>query len=154
WLYQTLEHLASRPRPVGVPVGERWVRELPAEWKALPLRLSGPGGSSIPVDVIQGGTQLRTDRLAVPGLYTLMQGGTPLEAVAGAAPAAESDLRPMSPAELQHLAPRALRVDGSLREAVQRRRHGRELWREFLAAALLFFVSETAVAKLTVASRA
>src|SRR5262249_20829300 len=48
WLYQTLEHLASRPRPAGVPVGERWVRELPAEWKALPMRLAAPDGGSVP----------------------------------------------------------------------------------------------------------
>ena len=153
WLYQALEHLAARPRPKPVSVGERWVRELPAEWKALPLRLVGPEGGTVPLDVVQGGAQLRSGRLDAPGLYTLEAAGRPVEGVACIAPAGEADLHPLSAVDQQRLAPGATRVEGRLREAVQRHRHGRELWREFLAAALLLFVAEAVAAKLTVAGR-
>jgi hypothetical protein len=154
WLYQALEALASRDRPLAVEVGQRWVRPVPAEWKGLPLRLLDPEGREVPGELTQGGTELRTAALEQPGLYTLKVAGRAVEAVAGSLPADEADLRALSPAALKSLAPNATRVEGSLREAVLRRRLGRELWREFLVAALLLLVLETAVARMTAAERA
>ncbi|HVP39297.1 MAG TPA: BatA domain-containing protein [Candidatus Saccharimonadales bacterium] len=153
WLYQTLEALASRARPLAVEVGQRWVRPVPAEWKGLPLRLTDPDGHEVPADLTQGGAELRTAPLERPGLYTLTAAGRPMEAVACTVAPDEADLRALSPAALRALAPQATLVQGSLREAVLRHRFGRELWREFLAAALLLLVLETVVARLTVADR-
>ena len=96
---------------------------------------------------------MRTAPLERPGLYTLLVAGAAMEAVAGVLPPNEADLRALSPAALNSLAPGATRVQGSLREAVLRRRLGRELWREFLIAALLLLVLETAVARMTAAER-
>ena len=154
WLYQTLEELASRTRPVAVEVGGRWVRPVPVEWKGLPLRLVDPDGAAVPLDLLQGGTRLRSAPLERPGLYRLLVSGRPAEGLAVTLPAAEADLKALSARDLARLFPGAHRVEGSLRETVMRRRYGRELWRECLMAALLFFVMETAVARYTVAVKA
>jgi hypothetical protein len=151
WLYQTLDVLASRALPVPVEVGSRWVRPLPPEWKGLPLALLSPDGRTVPVDFVQGGSALRTDPLMTPGLYTLEVSGKPAEAVAATVPVAEADLREAPRDLLQKLLPAAHLIQGSVREEVQRRRFGRELWREFLIAALLLLALETLVARLTVA---
>ncbi|MBI5836359.1 MAG: BatA domain-containing protein [Candidatus Eisenbacteria bacterium] len=153
WLYQALEALASRTRPLSVEVGRRWVRPVPAEWKGLPLKLTDPDAREVPGELTQGGTELRSVPLERPGLYTLQAAGSAVEAVAGTLPDGEIDLRSLPPAALRNIAPQSVVVEGSLREAVLRRRFGRELWREFLLAALVLFLLETAVARMTVAPR-
>ncbi len=154
WLYQSLDALASRTRPTSVETGLRWVRPVPAEWKGLPLTLRDPAGRAVPVDLTQGGTELRSAALDLPGLYTLQVAGKPVEAVAAALPADEADLRGMPLDAISQLVPGAHLVQAGLREEVMRRRYGRELWREFLIAALALLVLETLVSRLTVARSA
>lgn len=154
WLYQSLDVLASRTRPTSVEAGSRWVRPVPAEWKGLPLALVDPEGRAVQMDLTQGGAELRSAPLDLPGLYTLRVSGRPADAVAAVLPADEADLRGMPLDAISRLVPGAHLVQAGLREEVMRRRYGRELWREFLIAALALLVLETVVSRLTVARSA
>ncbi len=154
WLYQAAEELAARAGNLSAQVGERWVRALPPEWRGQPIRLHDPDGRNVEVLPAEGGEALRTAPLKVPGLYTMEVGGKPVEGLAVHTPAAEMDLTTLPRQSLSRWAKNSFLVEGSLRESVIRHRNGRELWREFLMAALAFLALETLVARLLTARRA
>ncbi len=114
----------------------------------------GPQGIEIPINIIQTdrGPVLRTAPIPEPGFYRINAGPqeAALSAMAVNVDTRESDLRPMS-AESANLVfgseATILAAGEELSRQVLEARHGIELWRLFLALALVLLLVESLVAR-------
>jgi hypothetical protein len=98
------------------------------------------------------GALLSFDDTAVPGVYTFVSGTGRLAAFAVNLDASESDLTPARLRDIESLvggsaAVVTLRVDAKIERAILEARHGRELWRPLLAAALALMIVEILVGR-------
>ncbi len=115
-----------------------------------------PDGSTLPVHAaIQAGrVEIRTDPASTPGVYKFLSGRETLRRVAVLLDAGEGRLRYRDPGTLAASlgeAARVLTLEGALAARVLEDRHGREIWRELVLAALLLLVIETAVGRVRIA---
>jgi hypothetical protein len=139
-MQQLVAYLASRAEPPrNVDVGRPLVAFLPASAAGKKAALVDPEGKSFEVPVAdRGGRAVAEFGPALrPGLYVLeVPGQGPLHFVAHTDPK-ESDLRRLSPEEIEAEARRlgAAAVDSwaAYRRLDQRRRYGREIWPALLA---------------------
>jgi Mg-chelatase subunit ChlD/catechol 2,3-dioxygenase-like lactoylglutathione lyase family enzyme len=120
----------------------------PGDW-----RVEDPEGRPVPSDLVAaaGATRLQTGPLERTGLYTVLRGGRVVTSFAVNVDPRESDPRPLDDAVLAAAFPRGRvqvwRGVGDLARRVREARFGRELWKPFLGAALLFLVLESVVAR-------
>jgi hypothetical protein len=131
---------------------------LPGERYSAPAgtgtwRIEDERGHEVPVELVTSGgaTRLLSAPLETPGLYRLLQGGTPRASFAVNPDPSESDLdaaplpwitRAFPPGRVSVLPPGA-----GLERRVREARHGRELWPWFVLLALALLVAETVLGR-------
>lgn len=149
-LHQVVHHLAGRESEGGAQVGqslEQLVDESSAPTGAA-LAAEGPDNTVLAVTARKSsqGLRLTSAPAPVPGIYRLKAGDRVLAELPVNVDTRESDLAPLTDAELKNLLPgRAVRILKSGEAAgnlVREARYGREYWREFLALALAFLALE------------
>ncbi len=150
FLQQATAYLVTgRARPAAdYVVGDRIpIRSVDATPRAL-VRCDGPAGASVAVEsrTNAGRAALVTEPIPAPGVWTLRAGTRVLERVAVNIDPRESDLsRPKDADLLRTLARRNVSVlspSDRVASYIGKLRHGRELWRECLIAALVLLVIE------------
>ena len=125
----------------------------PAAAGAGDWRVEGPDGKIVSSELVasEGATRLKTEPLERTGLYQVYRGGRVATSFAVTLDARESDLRSADDAALVGQFPRdraqLWRNPGDLARRVREARFGRELWKPFLAAALLFLVLESVIGR-------
>jgi len=129
---------------------------LPVETVSGEVVCLGPDGSSLPVHqhVQASRVEIRTDPVPEPGIYRFVAAGETLRRVAVQLDASESRLRYRDPAALVRVLgdrARLLEAGGSVVSRVMEDRHGREIWKELLIAALLLMAIESALGRVRVA---
>ena len=99
------------------------------------------------------GSIWKVGNVEYPGIWRIRSEGKELERFSVNVVASESNPRRIDDAKLNRifegLQSRIIRPDESIVDAVVQFRYGRELWREFLIAALLFMVMEIALSRVT-----
>ncbi len=146
---QLVTTMASQVMPSrNIETGEPLVAVLPADAAGLPLALASPDGTRHTVRAVTRGTSsvVQFDRTAQPGVYTLTSpDGEAIHFVART-PRSESDLRRLTPEELAAVAEE---LDADVVESAKEfleldrtRRHGREIWRVLLLAAVALMFTE------------
>jgi hypothetical protein len=149
---QALAALAQGNAPALTP-GQRLDLPAPPAEARADWTLRAPSGQEVPLEArLSGGaTRLSSPPLEEAGLYLLEAAGRVVRAVPVNLDLAESDLARLTAAEARarwraldaHVAGPSLPA----RQMVREGRYGRELWREFLALALLLLVLETALSR-------
>jgi hypothetical protein len=123
-------------------------------------RIEDDQGREIASELVaeRGATRLRSAPLEHTGLYRVLQGGSLRSTFAVNPDPRESDLASVPPRTLVGVFPpgRAtiLEPGADLARRVREARYGRELWTWFMILALLLLVTETAVARWGMMSRA
>lgn len=131
--------LPAHERAPGQPL--TWQPEV--DVRAEAVQLKGPDGADEPLRLTQtAGGVLVSGRIPRPGVYDWAVGERVLSRVAVNFPAAESDLRPMSGAEIKGLGA----VTASSGRDVREWQAGIPLWPRFLWIALVLLLCEGAVA--------
>jgi hypothetical protein len=108
----------------------------------------GPGGVLLDVtrEEVPRGMKLRAEAAPVPGFYTMRAGDRVVMRRAVNMDAAESDLTPLSHAEIRQAfageTVKLLEEGDPLGTPIREARYGREFWRELVAAAFLLLVTE------------
>jgi hypothetical protein len=152
WL-QSLAALAQGNSPDLLP-GERLDLPAPPGGAQAVWTLRSPTGQEIPLQarLASGSTRLLSPPLEDAGLYLVMASGRPLRAVAVNPDLRESDLARLTPAEVtarwRSLHPAVVPLAANAARAVREGRYGREMWREFLALALLLLAAETILGRV------
>ena len=153
-LLQRLCRLLGTPSQ-GAPgylVGETVRRRLPGTGPGHRIEVRTPSGRRYyqSAEANSEGT-FWTGRPGEAGVWRLEEGGAVIDRFAVNVDTGESDLEEVSPRQLERVfGPGrvvALAADADLREQVLVRRYGRELWREFLFAALLLLLAESWIAR-------
>lgn len=152
---QTIAYVATgRPRPdTERLVGEALTVRAPAGVSAQAVQCIGPNGATIPVRGLADGGRVTLVSASVPtpGVWTMRAGPRVLDRFAVNIDPRESDISRPAPRELVRASGRssAIVMEPAERVAavVQKLRHGRELWRELLIAALILMVVEVWMAR-------
>jgi hypothetical protein len=150
FLRQAAAYLATgRARPdVEHVVGEPLVAFAPQGVNGDAVRCVGAEGYELPIHPRVSGRrmQLVTDPVPSPGVWAFRAGEQILERFAVNADTRESDLARPAPDDLVRITGRSntmyIKPTDEIATLISRLRHGRELWRELLAAALVLLVVE------------
>lgn len=153
-LLQRLCRLLGTPSPgaSGYLVGETVRRRLPGAGSGDRIEVRTPSGRRFhqSVEVNSEGT-FWTGRPGEAGVWRLEKGGDVIDRFAVNVDTGESNLEEVSPRQLERVFGPGrvvpLAADADLREQVLVRRYGRELWREFLLAALALLLAESWIAR-------
>jgi hypothetical protein len=145
---------AGGRRSGGYLVGERLETVVPLDRVGPAPFCRAPDGRELPVAMTRtaAGALLSFDDTAVPGVYTFVSGTGRLAAFAVNLDASESDLTPARLRDIESLVGESaavvtLRADAKIERAILEARHGRELWRPLLAAALALMIVEILVGR-------
>ena len=153
-LLQRLCRLLGTPSQ-GAPdylVGETVRRRLPGTGPGHRIEVRTPSGRRYhqSAEATSEGT-FWTGRPGEAGVWRLEEGGAVIDRFAVNVDTGESDLEEVSPRQLERVFGPGrvvpLAADADLREQVLVRRYGRELWREFLLAALALLLAESWIAR-------
>lgn len=154
-LHQLSYHLAGRETKgsalVGQPIDH--VVEESAVPTGAGLTAEGPDGIALNVTAKKSsqGLLLTTDPAPAPGVYTLKAGNNALVQLPVNVDTHESDLTPLTDAQIKALFPnrnvRVLQKGETIDTLVREARHGREFWREFLILALAVLALEAFLAR-------
>jgi len=147
-VHQCARVLARGTASPSLTPGDEWSAPASAEW-----RIEDETGRDVPVRVesASGAPRAVSAPLERPGLYRAFAGGQ-LRASFAVNPAArEGDLAPLAEASLVGAFPngrvRLVRMGDDLAARIRQARFGRELWPEFVIAALLLLVAESVIAR-------
>ncbi len=116
-------------------------------------RIEDERGREVGVEIVTAGgaTRLLSAPLETPGLYRVLQGGTPRTSFAVNPDPRESDLGAMPETRLTRAFPAGhvtvLRAGADLERRVREARYGRELWAWFVMLALVLLVAETVIGR-------
>ena len=150
---QALAALAQGNAPELV-AGQRLDLPAPPAGARATWALRSPAGAGIPLESRLAGGSLRllSPPLAEPGLYLLAASGRVLRALPVGLDLSESDLTRLAAEEVRARW-RALRAEvvpsaAAARRLVREGRYGRELWRVFLALALILLVLDTGLSRV------
>ncbi len=155
FLRQSAGYLATgRARPdADRTVGDALSVLAPAGVSAAAVQCDGPGGATLAVHArSEGGRALLvTAPVPTPGVWTVRAGQRVLDRFAVNVDAREGDLARPAARELVRASGRAATLVMEPRDrvsaVVQKLRHGRELWRELLIAAVVLMVIEVWMAR-------
>ena len=147
-VHQTARVLARGTAAPSLTPGDVWSAPASAEW-----RLEDETGRDVPVHLESGSGAARavSSPLERPGLYRAYAGGKLRASFAVNAAASEGDLAPLPEAALVSAFPsgrvRLVRMGDDLAARIRQARFGRELWPEFVIAALALLVAESVIAR-------
>jgi len=150
---QALNALAQGNAP-DLVCGQRLDLPAPPAGARAAWTLRPPAGAEIPLAsrLVGGTVRLLSPPLAEPGLYLLAASGRVVRALPVGLELAESDLARLSPdqarARWRGLRAEVVAPAAPARRVVREGRYGRELWRAFLALALVLLVLDTALSRL------
>ncbi len=147
-VHQAARVLARGTAAPSLTPGDSWSAPAAAEW-----RLEDEAGRNVPVHVESGSGAARA--VSVPleraGLYRAYAGGQLRASIAVNPDPREGDLAPLSEASVIAAFPkgrvRLVRMGDDLAARIRQARFGRELWPEFVIAALLLLVAESVIAR-------
>lgn len=151
--HQSLLALAQGNGPTLSP-GQRLDLPVPSGESQAVWTLRAPSGRDIPLEtrLAEGSTRLLSPPLEEAGLYVLAASGRPVRGIPVNLDLVESDLArlgwPEARARWRSLGAQIVAPREGAHRVVREGRYGRELWREFLALALLLLVAETILARL------
>jgi hypothetical protein len=147
-VHQCARVLARGTASPSLTPGDVWSAPASAEW-----RIEDETGRDVAVHVesASGAPRAVSAPLERPGLYRAYAGGQLRASFAVNADPREGDLAPLDEASLTAAFPngrvRLVRMGDDLAARIRQARFGRELWPEFVIAALLLLVAESVIAR-------
>jgi len=150
-LHRLIAHLAASGRLAGgLLVGEPLETTVPLDRITTPPVLHTPDGEERPVEMTRtaSGALLRAGAAETPGVYRFASAGRRLSDFAVNLDVRESDLSAARVQDVERLFGEkvgviSLRPEAKIERSLLEARHGKELWRPFLLAALALMILET-----------
>jgi len=147
-VHQAARVLARGTAAPSLHPGDRWSAPASADW-----RVEDETGRDVPLEVrsTSGAPRTVSAPLERPGLYRAFAGGALRTSFAVNPDPTEGDLAALPEASLTAAFPggraRVVRVGDDLAARIRQARFGRELWPEFVLAALLLLVAESVLGR-------